>query len=176
MPAIPERRSLFKQIRNSRTLLEFIISNPWGENLTMKRTASARPALLATIVFVLTVASMTVLDASSTALAQDTPVDVTGTATEPASPTPTETAGPTATPTPTNTNVSPTDTPVPTDTPTEIVTQPPVEPTDTATPVPTSTPPPAGPVPIPEPVTVVLFGSGLAALSAAVAARRKKQD
>ncbi len=32
----------------------------------------------------------------------------------------------------------------------------------------------ARPVPIPEPVTVVLFGTGLAALSAAVAARRRK--
>jgi hypothetical protein len=32
--------------------------------------------------------------------------------------------------------------------------------------------PSAGPVPIPEPVTVVLFGTGLAALSAAVASRR----
>ena len=40
-------------------------------------------------------------------------------------------------------------------------------------PTPTSQPP--QPVPIPEPVTVVLFGTGLAALSAAVAARRKKE-
>jgi hypothetical protein len=31
------------------------------------------------------------------------------------------------------------------------------------------------PVPIPEPITTVLFGSGLAALSAAVAARRRKR-
>jgi succinate dehydrogenase/fumarate reductase flavoprotein subunit len=31
-------------------------------------------------------------------------------------------------------------------------------------------------VPIPEPVTVVLFGTGLAALSAAVAARRRKTE
>jgi len=42
---------------------------------------------------------------------------------------------------------------------------------------PTSTPisQPPQPVPIPEPITVVLFGTGLAALSAAVAARRKKE-
>ena len=40
-------------------------------------------------------------------------------------------------------------------------------------PTPTSQPP--QPVPIPEPITVVLFGTGLAALSAAVAARRKKE-
>lgn len=49
----------------------------------------------------------------------------------------------------------------------------------TPTPSPTGTPTPRptpGPVPIPEPVTVVLFGTGLAALSAAVAVRRKKDD
>jgi hypothetical protein len=36
------------------------------------------------------------------------------------------------------------------------------------------TPTPRGPVTIPEPITVVLFGTGLAALSAAVATRRGK--
>lgn len=36
--------------------------------------------------------------------------------------------------------------------------------------------PPPPPVPIPEPITVVLFGTGLAALSAAAASRRKKDD
>jgi hypothetical protein len=44
----------------------------------------------------------------------------------------------------------------------------------TATAVATVTPVPGGPVTIPEPVTVVLFGTGLAALSAAVATRRGK--
>lgn len=44
--------------------------------------------------------------------------------------------------------------------------------TATATLVPGPTPTPA-PIPIPEPVTVVLFGTGLAALSAALAARKR---
>lgn len=76
--------------------------------------------------------------------------------------TPTNTTVPTITPTPTNTPVGPTNTP------TQIATLPP----DTPTP----TPPTSGPVPIPEPVTVVLFGTGLAALSAAVASRRKTSE
>lgn len=62
-------------------------------------------------------------------------------------------------------------TPVPADTATPV-------PADTATPVPTPvpavpTPVPNEPVQIPEPITVVLFGTGLAALSASVAKRRK---
>lgn len=63
-----------------------------------------------------------------------------------------------------------TNTPVPTATNTAV-------PADTPTLVPTNTPvPPATePVQIPEPITVVLFGSGLAALSASVAKRRKSQ-
>jgi len=79
---------------------------------------------------------------------------------------------PTATPTST-----PTETPtVATATPTATATQTPITPiatfTATATPIPGPTPTPA-PVPIPEPVTVVLFGTGLAALSAALAARKR---
>lgn len=67
-------------------------------------------------------------------------------------------------PTPTNTPVTPDPT----------ATNTPVTPaaTATATPIPGPTPTPA-PVPIPEPVTVVLFGTGLAALSAAIAARKR---
>ena len=64
----------------------------------------------------------------------------------------------------------------PTPTPT-ITTTPVPSPTPTATsqaPTPTFTPEPERPVQIPEPVTVVLFGTGLAALSAAMATRRKK--
>jgi hypothetical protein len=71
--------------------------------------------------------------------------------------------------------------PAPTDTPTPTL-EPPA--TDTPTPTatfggpgiatPTNTPVP--PVSIPEPITVVLFGTGLAALSAAAASRRKKQE
>jgi hypothetical protein len=70
-----------------------------------------------------------------------------------ATPTPTPTSSPTATATPT-----------PTSTPTQVI----VTPISTPTPAPTPTP-----VPIPEPVTVVLFGAGLAALSAALAARKR---
>jgi hypothetical protein len=44
---------------------------------------------------------------------------------------------------------------------------------DPETPEPTVTTGPPAPVQIPEPITVVLFGTGLAALSAAAAARRK---
>ncbi|MBW7883101.1 MAG: PEP-CTERM sorting domain-containing protein [Caldilineaceae bacterium] len=58
--------------------------------------------------------------------------------------------------------------PQPTATFTLVPSEEPAEPTATLTPRPTP-----APVPIPEPVTVVLFGTGLAALSAAVAARRK---
>ena len=50
--------------------------------------------------------------------------------------------------------------------PTEEPTKPPTE--EPVTPIPSE------PVSIPEPITVVLFGTGLAALSAAAAARRKK--
>lgn len=46
----------------------------------------------------------------------------------------------------------------------------------TPTKVPTTVPASPKPSPIPEPVTVILFGTGLAALSAAVAARRKKGE
>lgn len=110
---------------------------------------------------------------TSVALAQDGGDQAAATetaATEPATPTPTDTTvPPTDTPTPTAT-----DTPVPPGTDTPV---PPVTDTPTLVPTPTSTlvvSPPTGPVPVPEPVTVVLFGTGLAALSAAVAARRKK--
>lgn len=54
------------------------------------------------------------------------------------------------------------------DTPTAEPTAPPA----TATPSPVS---PSEPTQIPEPITVILFGSGLAALSASVAKKRKKQ-
>jgi outer membrane biosynthesis protein TonB len=73
--------------------------------------------------------------------------------------------------------------PQPTEPPTDVpTTEPPTpEPTPTTEPeAPTATPtvtpePPAPPAPvtIPEPITVVLFGTGLAALSAAAASRRK---
>jgi outer membrane biosynthesis protein TonB len=87
--------------------------------------------------------------------------------------------------TPVPTQPVPTDTPVPpTEEPTMEPTIPPtptneptLEPTipPSPTPVPTSPPTPIPPAEIPEPITVILFGTGLAALSAA-AARRKKTE
>lgn len=92
------------------------------------------------------------------------------TVTEQVTATPTDTPTNTNTPGPTNTNTNtptPTNTPAgPTNTPTVVITLPP----DTPTPI------TSGPVPIPEPITVILFGTGLAALSAAVASRRKKEE
>lgn len=136
----------------------------------MKKTFTAR---LAIVVLLFALFFIPTLGPVNVAYAQGAPADITETPTEPASPTPTNTPVATNTPTitPTNTPVTPaTNTPIPPDTPTVIVTFPP----DTATVTPT--PPPSGPVPIPEPVTVVLFGTGLAALSAAIASRRKNED
>ena len=65
------------------------------------------------------------------------------------------------------------DTPTP-EPPTATPVPPTLVPTATSGPVgPTPTP---RPVPIPEPVTVILFGTGLAALSATLATRRKKDN
>lgn len=72
---------------------------------------------------------------------------------------------PQATATPTATQ-SPTATPTGTQSAT-------ATPTATTTPGPRPTDSPARPVEIPEPITVVLFGTGLAALSAALAARKR---
>lgn len=77
----------------------------------------------------------------------------------------------------TNTPVPATNTPVPaTNTPVPPTAVPPtLEATATATDVPPAPTPEPTPVPIPEPVTTILFGTGLAALSAAVAARRRNK-
>jgi cytoskeletal protein RodZ len=91
--------------------------------------------------------------------AADTP---TSQPTEPATSTPTATLEPTATT-------------VPTDTAEPTATEAPGTAVPTATTQPTATAAPPAPVSIPEPITVVLFGTGLAALSAA-AARRKKES
>ena len=95
-------------------------------------------------------------------LAQDAVPAVTDTAT--AEPTP---------PSPTDTPVPPTPTTVPTTEP-PTATSPAPTPTSPP-PAPTPTDVPGEPVNIPEPITVVLFGTGLAALSAAAAARRKPE-
>lgn len=114
----------------------------------MKRANYVRLGILVALLLMMLTPFLALAPA---ALAQDVPA-------APAADTPT-TEPPTFTPT--STTVPPTETPTP------------VGPTATAV-SPTATPAPAV-VPIPEPVTVVLFGTGLAALSAAVASRRGKK-
>ncbi len=75
--------------------------------------------------------------------------------------------------TPTAEPGKPTATEPPSPTPTTILTPTPAD--ATATVIPTRTPVPTEPVAIPEPITVILFGTGLAALSASAAVRRKKE-
>lgn len=134
----------------------------------MKIPIAIHSILLTTIVVLLALIFASGWNAVTVVSAQvpaaETTVTEQPTATSTTPPTPTNTPGPTNTNTP---GPTPTNTPVgPTDTPTVIVTLPP----DTPTPI------PSGPVPIPEPITVILFGTGLAALSAAVASRRKKEE
>ena len=131
----------------------------------MRNSATARLGIvLATIVLCLTLMLLPGWGAVRSVSAQVPAAETTVTEQPTVTPTntPTDTPIPTNTPTPTNTPVGPTNTP------TQIVTLAP----DTPTP----TPRPSSPVPIPEPVTVVLFGTGLAALSAAVASRRKPSE
>jgi len=130
----------------------------------MKNSSTAHLLLSSTIALLLAFIFISGWSSASVVSAQVPAVETTVTEQPTATPsaTPTDTPVPTVTDTPT-----PTDTPVgPTNTPTQVVTLPP----DTPTPV------PPGPVPIPEPITVVLFGTGLAALSAAVASRRKREE
>lgn len=124
----------------------------------MKRSSSIRVGLLVAFALVMLLSFAAV---PAVVLAQDVPVGETPTV-EPPTFTPTATLQP---PTATNTPAA-----GPTSTPTGAV----ASATATTTPVATVTPVPGGPVTIPEPVTVVLFGTGLAALSAAVATRRGK--
>lgn len=77
----------------------------------------------------------------------------------PMTPTPTPTGTPTGSPTPTPPGMTPTPTP------------PGMTPTPEMTPTPPVTPTPTPPEPIPEPLTILLFGTGLA--SVGLAARRK---
>ena len=119
----------------------------------MKRSSSTRVGLFVALALVLFLSFAAV---PAVVLAQDAPAGETPT-TEPPTFTP---IPPTATNTPPATPTAP---------PTAIGSV-----TATTTPVATVTPVPGGPVTIPEPVTVVLFGTGLAALSAAVATRRGK--
>ena len=77
--------------------------------------------------------------------------------------------------TPTAEPGKPTATEPPTPTSTPVLTPTPTPAGATATVGPTRTPVPSEPVAIPEPITVILFGTGLAALSASAAVRRKKE-
>lgn len=129
----------------------------------MENSATVRLSIvLATIVLCLAIVLVPGWGAVGSVSAQVPAAETTVTEQPTVTPTntPTNTPVPANTPTPTNTPVGPTNTP------TQIATLPPDTPT----------PPPSGPVPIPEPVTVVLFGTGLAALSAAVASRRKNSE
>lgn len=130
----------------------------------MKKAVITRFAILSTtIALVVAFLLLSGLGTARMALAQDQVPAVETTVTE----VPTATATATNTPVPPTVTPTPTNTPVgPTNTPTRIATLPPEPPT----------PVPSGPVPIPEPVTVVLFGTGLAALSAALASRRKTEE
>lgn len=123
----------------------------------MKRSSLTRVGLFVALALIMLLSFAAV---PAVILAQDAPSGETPTV-EPSTFTPTATTQPTAT----NTPVS-----GPTSTPTGAV----ASATATTTPIATVTPVPGGPVTIPEPVTVVLFGTGLAALSAAVATRRGK--
>ncbi len=121
----------------------------------MKIPFTTKLVVLGTLLLVLGILFQPLLS-TSMVLAQDNNAPAADTPTsEPPTPLPTNTAVPPAT----ATSVAPTNTPS-------------VAPTNTPTTVPPK--PASGPVPIPEPVTVVLFGTGLAAISAAAAARRKK--
>lgn len=122
----------------------------------MKIPFTTKLFVLGTLILVLGILLQPVL-ATSMALAQDNNAPVADTPTsEPPTPLPTATTVPAATATT-----------VPAATAT-------TGPAATNTPIIVPPKPSSGPVPIPEPVTVVLFGTGLAAISAAAAARRKK--
>ncbi len=123
----------------------------------------SRSLYLVLIGAVLLLLSLSVMIQARPVLAQQIPAAETTVA----APTDVPTSTPTSTATPTATSTTPAE--VPTATPTATSTG--------IAPVPTSTTaPPAPPVTIPEPITVVLFGTGLAALSAAAASRRKNKD
>jgi hypothetical protein len=125
----------------------------------MTRNRPIVVVFICTVLFLLVITVVPVFVESSPLHAQGAPVAETPTGV-PTQPEPTDTPVPTAT-----------NTPEPTATNTLEPTETPLEPPQTVTPPPTPVPPSQ----IPEPITVILFGTGLAALSA-YAARRKKQE
>jgi hypothetical protein len=148
---------------------------PRGE-LPMKQSRPVYVVFIVTVLLLLGVTLAPGLLMNNEVAAQGDPV---GEKNAPAADTPTSqppTVTATATEPPTATATEPIPTVPNTSTPTATE-EAPEQPT--STPSPTGTPtvgPPAPPAQIPEPITVVLFGTGLAALSAAAAARRKKQE
>jgi len=156
----------FLQLYHITYLIVFLTEFNLRRNLRMNRAKASKFAYFAAILLGIGLVFAPGLTSQNTVFAQD--VAETPTAEQP---TPTV---PGATPTvpaatPTVPGATPT-VPGATVTATPDASNPtPVNPTST----PISQPP--QPVPIPEPITVVLFGTGLAALSAAVAARRKKE-
>ncbi|MDI9546872.1 MAG: PEP-CTERM sorting domain-containing protein [Chloroflexota bacterium] len=146
----------------------FIIRSFSSGEVPMNRYRQSYLYFIAAVFLVLSFAIMSlgnfaVPAVEAAPLAADTPTSqpTLPTATNtPVPPTATNTSVP---PTATNTSVPPTATePGPTET---------LQPPQTVTPPPTPVPP----AEIPEPITVVLFGTGLAALSAAAASRRNKK-
>jgi cytoskeletal protein RodZ len=130
----------------------------------MRHSRSLYLALIGAVVFIF---GLSIMFNAQPAWAQQIPAAETTVAPPTDVPTETPTATPTTTATPTATSTTPAE--VPSATPTATATA--LGPGATAT-----VAPPAPPVTIPEPITVVLFGTGLAALSAAAASRRKNQD
>jgi len=154
----------FLQLYHITYLIVFLTEFNLRRNLRMNRAKASKFAYFAALLLGIGLVFAPGLTSQNTVFAQDvaeTPTAEHPTPTVPAA-TPTVPAA-----TPTVPGATPT-VPGATATATPNASNPtPVNPT------PTSQPP--QPVPIPEPITVVLFGTGLAALSAAVAARRKKE-
>jgi len=149
----------FLQLYHITYLIVFLTEFNLRRNLRMNRSKASKFAYFAAILLGIGLVFAPGLTSQNTVFAQDVAETPTAEQPTPTVPGATPTV-PAATPTVPGATVTATpDASNPT----------PVNPTST----PISQPP--QPVPIPEPITVVLFGTGLAALSAAVAARRKKE-
>jgi len=140
----------FLQLYHITYLIVFLTEFNLRRNLRMNRAKASKFAYFAALLLGIGLVFAPGLTSQNTVFAQDVAETPTAEQPTPTVPGATPTVpGATATATPNASNPTP------------------------VNPTPTSQPP--QPVPIPEPITVVLFGTGLAALSAAVAARRKKE-